>query len=100
MNNFLKKLTQDEADLLEKSSFPDWYSPMLATLTQDRFSDPHWIYECKFDVLTSNSIINIESKNAPSVLIKVSLSTVSVISSSLIYFIFLYISQVQIIMGI
>lgn len=28
---------------------PDWYSPTLATLTEDRFSDPHWIFERKFD---------------------------------------------------
>lgn len=28
---------------------PDWRSPTLATLTDDRFSDPHWIFERKFD---------------------------------------------------
>lgn len=28
---------------------PDWHSPTLATLTEDRFSDPHWIFERKFD---------------------------------------------------
>jgi DNA ligase D-like protein (predicted ligase) len=28
---------------------PDWVEPELATLTQDRFSDPAWIYERKFD---------------------------------------------------
>lgn len=49
MNNFLKSLSQTERNLILKSSFPDWYKPMLATLTQDRFSDPQWIYECKFD---------------------------------------------------
>jgi DNA ligase D-like protein (predicted ligase) len=28
---------------------PSWIPPMLATLTEDRFSDPGWIYEEKFD---------------------------------------------------
>src|SRR5437867_2101922 len=49
MNSFLADLSQDEKNLIEKSPFPEWYNPMLATLTKDRFSDPDWIYECKFD---------------------------------------------------
>jgi DNA ligase D-like protein (predicted ligase) len=28
---------------------PDWLEPELATLTQERFSDPAWLYERKFD---------------------------------------------------
>jgi bifunctional non-homologous end joining protein LigD len=28
---------------------PDWISPMLATLTERRFSDPDWIFERKLD---------------------------------------------------
>ncbi len=28
---------------------PDWLEPMAATLTQDRFSGPDWIFERKFD---------------------------------------------------
>jgi DNA ligase D-like protein (predicted ligase) len=28
---------------------PTWVPPMLATLTEKRFSDPEWIYERKFD---------------------------------------------------
>ncbi len=28
---------------------PDWLEPELATLTSDRFSDPAWVYERKFD---------------------------------------------------
>jgi bifunctional non-homologous end joining protein LigD len=31
------------------SELPDWIEPELATLTRDRFSDPAWIYERKFD---------------------------------------------------
>jgi bifunctional non-homologous end joining protein LigD len=28
---------------------PDWLSPTLATLTDERFSDPDWIFERKLD---------------------------------------------------
>ena len=31
------------------TSFPDWVEPMAATLTQDRFTGPEWIFERKFD---------------------------------------------------
>lgn len=30
-------------------SFPEWLEPMAATLTQERFSGPEWIFERKFD---------------------------------------------------
>ncbi len=29
--------------------FPDWMVPMAATLTQERFSGPEWIFERKYD---------------------------------------------------
>jgi ATP-dependent DNA ligase len=29
--------------------FPDWVEPMAATLTQERFSSPDWLFEQKFD---------------------------------------------------
>ena len=32
-----------------RSAQPDWMSPMLATLTDRRFSDPGWLFERKFD---------------------------------------------------
>jgi bifunctional non-homologous end joining protein LigD len=32
-----------------RTSFPDWIEPMAATLTQERFSGPEWIFERKFD---------------------------------------------------
>ena len=32
-----------------KSNFPDWLVPMAATLTQERFTHPDWIFERKFD---------------------------------------------------
>ncbi|HEY0715502.1 MAG TPA: ATP-dependent DNA ligase [Polyangia bacterium] len=28
---------------------PDWITPMAATLTQDRFTDPGWVFERKYD---------------------------------------------------
>jgi ATP-dependent DNA ligase len=31
------------------TSFPKWLVPMAATLTQDRFTGPDWIFERKFD---------------------------------------------------
>src|SRR5438552_10804197 len=30
-------------------AFPDWLEPMAATLTQERFTGPDWIFERKFD---------------------------------------------------
>src|SRR5215210_7334993 len=32
-----------------KNEFPDWIVPMAATLTQERFTGPDWIFERKFD---------------------------------------------------
>jgi hypothetical protein len=29
--------------------FPEWIQPMAATLTQERFTGPDWIFERKFD---------------------------------------------------
>ena len=34
---------------LPDSAHPDWIEPMLATLTDARFSDPQWIFERKLD---------------------------------------------------
>lgn len=31
------------------AKFPDWIQPMAATLTQERFTGPEWIFEQKFD---------------------------------------------------
>jgi bifunctional non-homologous end joining protein LigD len=32
-----------------RAAFPDWLEPMAATLTQERFSGPEWVFEQKFD---------------------------------------------------
>ena len=31
------------------TTLPDWLVPMAATLTQERFTGPDWIFERKFD---------------------------------------------------
>src|SRR6267142_1091780 len=33
----------------ETTSFPEWIVPMAATLTQERFTGPEWIFERKYD---------------------------------------------------
>jgi bifunctional non-homologous end joining protein LigD len=33
----------------ESATFPEWLEPMAATLTQQRFTGPEWIFERKFD---------------------------------------------------
>lgn len=35
--------------LLPMTAFPEWLVPMAATLTQERFSGPEWVFEQKFD---------------------------------------------------
>jgi bifunctional non-homologous end joining protein LigD len=44
------------------NSFPEWLEPMAATLTQERFTGPDWIFERKFD-----GIRLIAYKNGPQV---------------------------------
>jgi ATP-dependent DNA ligase len=34
---------------VSKTSFPEWLVPMAATLTQERFTGPEWLFERKFD---------------------------------------------------
>jgi bifunctional non-homologous end joining protein LigD len=49
MIDALARLTQNIRDKLQKASQPDWVEPMLATLTDQRFSDQDWIFERKLD---------------------------------------------------
>jgi bifunctional non-homologous end joining protein LigD len=42
-------LPAEARELLVRSTQPEWEEPMLATLTDQRFSDPSWIYERKLD---------------------------------------------------
>jgi DNA ligase D-like protein (predicted ligase) len=45
----LAALPPEARSRLRKRPRPRWVPPMLATLTDDRFSDPRWIFEPKFD---------------------------------------------------
>ncbi|KAB2907832.1 MAG: ATP-dependent DNA ligase, partial [Kofleriaceae bacterium] len=31
------------------TAFPEWLTPMAATLTEERFIAPEWLFERKFD---------------------------------------------------
>ena len=45
----IERLPDEVRALLRPEAVPDWRAPMLATLTDKRFSDPRWIFELKFD---------------------------------------------------
>jgi len=49
MSELFDSLSDDAREKLQAESQPGWTAPMLATLTDDHFSDPDWIYERKFD---------------------------------------------------
>ena len=42
-------LSDDMRGLLSDEKVPEWRTPTLATLTDERFSDPDWIFERKLD---------------------------------------------------
>jgi bifunctional non-homologous end joining protein LigD len=45
----LDSLPAEERTLLRRQRHPEWVQPMLATLTDRRFSDPDWVFERKVD---------------------------------------------------
>jgi bifunctional non-homologous end joining protein LigD len=49
MKGLLDKLPANLKRLVRKQTQPDWVAPMLATLTDEHFSDPKWIFEPKLD---------------------------------------------------
>lgn len=49
MTNPFAPLSDDMRRKLRKAKHPDWVQPMLATLTDEPFSDEDWIYERKLD---------------------------------------------------
>jgi bifunctional non-homologous end joining protein LigD len=49
-------LTDEERALLRPQPRPTFEQPMKATLTDDRFSDPDWLYERKLDGIRSLAI--------------------------------------------
>jgi DNA ligase D-like protein (predicted ligase) len=49
MKDPLRGLPQEAKARMKRRPQPSWMAPMLATLTEKRFSDPDWIYERKLD---------------------------------------------------
>src|SRR6056297_3246659 len=49
MSEIFEKIPGNHRSKIQKKQQPEWTSPMLATLTKKRFSDPDWIYERKLD---------------------------------------------------
>jgi bifunctional non-homologous end joining protein LigD len=49
MTAYLDTLSDDCRALLKAAPHPEWCAPMLATLTDDHFSDPDWVFERKLD---------------------------------------------------
>jgi ATP-dependent DNA ligase len=49
MTDPLAGLPDEARKLAVAASQPSWASPMLATLTDRRFSDPGWVFEPKLD---------------------------------------------------
>lgn len=49
MSDPFASLSEDARQALRRKAQPDWIEPMLATLTDEPFSDPDWIYERKLD---------------------------------------------------
>jgi bifunctional non-homologous end joining protein LigD len=45
----LDTLPDEERRRLRRRAQPEWVEPMAATLTDERFSDPGWLYERKLD---------------------------------------------------
>lgn len=66
--SFLNFLSPQEKKLIRKIPMPSFIRPMLATLTEKRFSDPHWIFERKLDgerclLFKKGNTITLKSRN-------------------------------------
>ncbi len=49
MNDLIAKIPSELKNQIRRGAQPDWIDPMLATLTDERFSREGWIFERKFD---------------------------------------------------
>jgi len=49
MTDWQDRLDAQQRKALRRTRIPDWTQPMLATLTEERFSSPDWIFERKLD---------------------------------------------------
>lgn len=68
MNELLSKLDPELQEQLRQQAQPESIQPMLATLTDDYFSDPGWIFERKLDgerclVYKQSGAIKLGSRN-------------------------------------
>lgn len=68
MSDWKQSLEKVERESLNERAMPDWTNPMKATLTEDYFSDPDWIYEPKFDgeralIFCRNGRVSLYSRN-------------------------------------
>jgi len=68
MSDWRNKLSEEERQAIRQTSMPRWTKPMLATLTDERFSSPDWIFERKLDgerclVFRRKSQLQILSRN-------------------------------------
>src|SRR5438309_8901816 len=66
--DLLASLPPEARARLRESPQPGWISPMLATLTYRRFSDPNWLFELKFDgerclAFRNGTSVNLFSRN-------------------------------------
>jgi bifunctional non-homologous end joining protein LigD len=66
--SLLQLLSPEEKKLLQKISMPAFINPMLATLTDKRFSDKEWIFERKLDgerclLFKKGKTITLKSRN-------------------------------------
>lgn len=65
----LKEIIEEQLfEKIENKKFPGFIKPMLATLTDDYFDDPQWIYERKLDgerceILIEKGKVSIYSRN-------------------------------------
>ncbi|MFO7960279.1 MAG: non-homologous end-joining DNA ligase [Nitriliruptoraceae bacterium] len=69
MSDPFERLSAEDRERLREEPFPDWLDPMLATLTDDHFSDPDWLYERKLDgervlAYRSDEGVRLVSRNA------------------------------------
>jgi len=49
MHDLFRILPEEASKKLRRRAQPAWLNPMLATLTREPFSDPHWFFEAKLD---------------------------------------------------
>lgn len=68
MDGLQKILSEEEFKSIKKKPFPGFKTPMLATLTDDYFNDPKWIFERKLDgvrclITIKNGDVKLYSRN-------------------------------------